>query len=124
MSEESQKFLTSTGRVLTLLVVILIFLFAATNYFISSSENRKFLEQYNEIKPGMQESEILTLLGTPHKRSSEFDPGRKEGSEDARKRAAESGATRYLIWYKGTDSVYTVGLNPEGNVVVIETGNK
>jgi len=122
MSEDSKSFVPSTVRALTLLVAILIFLFAATNWFITSSDNKDFQSRYNKIEPGMPESAVVSLLGTPHKRSSEFYLGQREGSEEAYERAENSEATRYLMWHRETDVVYTVGLNAEGNVVIIEAG--
>jgi hypothetical protein len=122
MSEDSKSFVPSTVRVLTLLVVILICLFAATNWFITSSDNKDFQNRYNEIEPGMPESAVVSLLGTPHKRSSEFYLGQREGFEEAYERAEKSGATRYLMWHRETDVVYAVGINAEGNVVIIEAG--
>jgi hypothetical protein len=122
MSEDSKSFVPSTVRVLTLLMAILICLFAATNWFITSSENKDFQNRYNEIEPGMPESAVVFLLGTPHKRSSEFYLGQREGFEDAYERAEKSGATRYLMWHRETDVIYAVGLNAEGNVVILEVG--
>ena len=122
MSEDSKSFVPSTVRALTLLVVILICLFAATNWFITSSDNKDFQIRYNEIEPGMPESVVVSLLGTPHKRSSEFYLGQREGFGEAYERAEKSGASRYLMWHRETDVVYAVGLNAEGNVVIIEAG--
>lgn len=122
MSEDSKSFVPSTVRVLTLLVFILICLFAATNWFITSSDNEDFQTRYAEIELGMPESAVVALLGTPNKRSSEFNPGQRENISEAYERAAASGATRYLMWFRGADVVYTVGLNEEGNVVIIEAG--
>jgi len=122
MSEDSQPFISSTVRILTLMVAILILLFAATNWLVTSSENKEFQERYKEIESGMPESAVVSLLGTPNDRSSEFFLGQKEGFEEAYERAADSGAVRYLMWRRGTDEVYTVGFNEEGNVVIIEAG--
>jgi len=70
----------------------------------------------------MPESIVVSLLGTPHDRSSEFYLGQREGFEEVYERAAEREATHYLMWHKETDVVYTVGFNEEGNVAIVEKG--
>lgn len=124
MSEDSKPFISSTVRALTLMVAILILLFAVTNWLVTSSENKEFLEGYNEIEPGMPESMVVSLLGTPNDRSTEFYLGQREGFEEAYARAAESGAVRYLMWRRGADVVYAIGFDAAGNVVIIEPGGK
>ncbi len=122
MSKDSRPFTTSTVRVLALLAVILFGLTFATDWLITSSENQEFRDRYKEIELGMPESMIVSLLGTPNDRSSEFYLGQREGFGKAYERAAESGATYYLMWYWETDVVYTVGFNEEGNVAIVEVG--
>jgi len=122
MSKDSRPFTTSTVRVLALLAVILFGLTFATDWLITSSENQEFRDRYKEIELGMPESMVVSLLGTPNARSSEFYLGQREGFEKAYERAAESGATHYLMWYWETDMVYTVGFNEEGNVAIVEVG--
>ena len=121
-TNKTQPYMTSTVRVLTLMVAILIVLFAATNWYVTSSEDQKFLERYVQIEPGMPETAVVSLLGTPNDRSAEFYLDRREGNEQAYERAAESGAVRFLIWRRGRSEVYTVGLDDEGNVVIAEAG--
>ena len=70
----------------------------------------------------MPESMVISLLGTPNNRSSEFYLGQREGFEEAYERVAESGATHYLMWHRGTDVVYAIGFNEEGNVAIAEVG--
>jgi len=122
MPKDFRSFTISTVRVLALLVVILIGLTLATDWLITSSENREFRDQYKEIESGMPESLVVSLLGTPNDRSTEFYLGQREGFEEAYERAAESGATHYLMWHRETDMVYTVGFNEEGNVAIVEAG--
>jgi len=124
MSKDSRPFTTSTVRVLALLVIVLIGLTFASDWLITSSENQDFDDRYNEIKLGMSESMVVSLLGTPNDRSSEFYLGQREGFEEVYERAAEIGATRYLMWHRETDVVYTVGFNKEGNVAIVEAGGK
>jgi hypothetical protein len=122
MSENSRPFTPSSIRVLVLLVVILLGLTFVANLLITSSENQDFLDRYEEIELGIPESVVLSLLGTPNDRSSEFYLGQREGFENAYERAAGSGATRYLMWHRDSDVVYTVGINEEGNVAIVEAG--
>ena len=105
-----------------MLVVILIGLTFTTDWLITSSENKEFQSRYKEIEPGMPESMVVSLLGTPNDRSSEFYLFQREGFEEAYKRAADSGADHYLMWHRATDVIYTIGFSEEGNVVIIEVG--
>ena len=124
MSKDSRPFTTSTVRVLALLVIVLIGVTFANEWLITSSKNQEFRDRYKEIKLGMPETMVVSLLGTPNDRSSEFYLGQREGFEEVYERAAEIGATRYLMWHRETDVVYTVGFNKEGNVAIVEAGGK
>ena len=122
MSKHKQQDKISIAKVLALFAVILIGLTFVTDWLITSSENQDFRDRYKEIELGMPESIVISLLGTPNDRSPEFYLGQREGFEEAYERAAESGATHYLMWQRETDVVYTVGFSEEGNVAIIEVG--
>jgi hypothetical protein len=122
MSKDKQRDKISTAKVLALLAVILVGMTLATDWLITSSEDQEFGERYKGVELGMSESTAVSLLGTPNDHSSEFYLGQKEGFEEAYERAAESGATHYLMWRKGIDMIYAVGINENGNVVVVEAG--
>ena len=122
MSKDSRPYTASNIKVLVLLVVILLGLTFVANLLITSSENQDFLDRYGQIELGIPESAVLSLLGTPNDRSSEFYLGEREGFENAYRRAAGSGATRYLMWHRDSDVVYAVGINEEGNVAIVEAG--
>ncbi len=122
MSKNSRPFTASNIKVLVLLVVVLLGMTFAANLLITSSENQDFLDRYGQIELGIPESAVLSLLGTPNDRSSEFYLGEREGFENAYRRAAGSGATRYLMWHRDSDVVYAVGINEEGNVAIVEAG--
>ena len=124
MSKDPRPFTAATVRVLALLAVILFGLTFATDWLITSSENQEFRDRYNEIELGMPESMVISLLGTPNDRSSEFYLGQRERFEESYERAAESGATHYLMWQLGKDVIYAVGFNKEGNVVVLEADGR
>lgn len=122
MSKNSQNVTNkSIVKILALLVIGLIGLTLMTDWLITSSELEDFQSRYNEIEIGMQESMVVSLLGSPNKRSSEFFLGQKEGFEDVYARAAQSEAIQYLIWQKKFDLVFTVGLNEEGKVAFYAT---
>jgi|GEM_PF-1523616 len=122
MSKNFQKVTNkSIVKILALLVIALIGLTFMTDWLITSSEHKEFQSRYKEIEIGMQESTVVSLLGSPNKRSSEFFLGQKEGFEGVYERAAQSGAIQYLIWQKKIDLVYTVGLNEEGKVTFFAT---
>jgi len=94
MSKNSRPFTTSTVRIFALLIVILISLTFATDWLITSSENQEFRDRYKEIELGMPESMVVSLLGTPNDRSSEFYLGQREGLEEAYERAAQIDSDR------------------------------
>ncbi len=122
MTNDSQRAGISTGKVLVLLVIGLISLTFLTDWLITSSENKDFRSRYQEIEIGMQESIVVSILGSPNERSAEFYLGQREGFEEVYERAAQSSAAQYLIWRKNTDMVYAVGLNKEGNVAFFAAG--
>ncbi|HDY83966.1 MAG: hypothetical protein DRQ65_02105 [Gammaproteobacteria bacterium] len=124
MSRDTKSGKIFTVKMLALFAVILFGMTFATDWFITSTENQDFKDRYEEIEPGMPESMVVSLLGTPNNRSSEFYLGQKKEFEEAYRRAGESGATNYLIWELGTDEVYTVGFNEEGKVVIVEAGGR
>ena len=79
--------------------------------------DRHFHRQFQEIKQGMTETEVLHLLGDPVERSRRFRLGQYEGFEEEYSAAEASGATHYLVWVNGVDVVYSVGFDQSGRVV-------
>jgi hypothetical protein len=124
MSQNKQQDKISTAKVLALFAVILICLTFVTDWLITSSENQDFRDRYKEIELDMLESMVVSLLGTPNDRSSEFYLGQRKGFEEAHRRAAESGAAYYLVWHLETDEVYAIGFNEEGKVAIVEAGGR
>ena len=124
MSREKQQDKITTARVLALFAIILFGLTFATDWLITSSENQDFRDRYQEIELDMPESTVVSLLGAPNDRSSKFYLGQRKGFEDAYRRAAESGATYYLIWHLETDEVYAIGFNEEGKAAIVEAGGR
>ena len=124
MSRDAKSDKISMVKILAVFAVILFGLTFATDWFISSTENQDFRDRYKEIEPGMPEAMVVSLLGAPNDRSSEFYLGQKKGFEEAYRRAGESGATNYLIWQLETDDVYIIGFNEEGRVAIVEGGGR
>ena len=124
MSKEKQQDKITMARALALFAIILFGLTFATDWLITSSENQDFRDRYKEIELDMPESTVASLLGAPNDRSSEFYLGQRKGFEDAYRRAAESGATYYLIWHLEADEVYAIGFNEEGKVAIVEAGGR
>ena len=124
MSKDEKSYKLPMVRILALFAVGLFALTVATELLITSSENDDFRERYQEIAPGMSKSIVVSVLGTPNERSSEFYLSQREGFEEAYSRAEQSGITDYLIWQLKADEVYTIGFNEEGEAVIIEAGGK
>jgi hypothetical protein len=108
-------------KILVVLSVALLLLAMITDRLITVSEDKDFHTRFEGIEIGMEDSLVLSLLGTPDDRSSEFYLGQKEGFEEAYRRASESGAIKYVMWHRGGDVVYAIGFNKEGNAASIET---
>ena len=70
----------------------------------------------------MNQTEVLTLLGKPSDTGDLFYIGQEQGFEDAYQRAAVSQAVHYFFWKRGIDVVYVVGVDPQGEVVLLESG--
>ncbi len=124
MSKDEKSYKLPMVKILALFAAGLFALTVATELLITSSENDDFRERYQEIAPGMSKSIVVSVLGTPNDRSSEFYLGQKEGSEEAYRRAEESGSADYFIWQLKNDEVYTVGFNEEDKVVIVEADGR
>jgi hypothetical protein len=81
-----------------------------------------FYGSFEKIEPGMDERRVLELLGEPDEKSATFRLGQYEGSETEYARAAASGSSKYLLWFKGIDLVYAVGIDKSGRVTVKALG--
>ena len=81
-----------------------------------------FTTTFEKVSPGLDEAQVLTLLGSPDDRGKEFRLGQFEGYEKEYQRASESSAKTYWFWFRGIDVVYTVGFDESGKVVIAEYG--
>lgn len=70
----------------------------------------------------MPEARVIELLGNPDERSARFFLGQRAGFEAAYQRAAASNAVYFLVWRREVDLVYSVGINSDGRVAVVEAG--
>ena len=104
-----------------MLVVVLLILAMITDRLITASEDKEFRTRFAGVEMGMSETSVLSMLGSPDNHSVEFYLSKQEGFEEAYMRAATSAATNYLMWHRGVDVVYAIGLNNEGFVTVMET---
>ncbi len=106
----------------TLLGLLLAIGSFATRRLTTTPEERDFEAAFRNVEIGMSEQPVLELLGEPDERSPDFFLAQERGFEESYRRAAKSGATQFLIWRRGLDVVYTVGVNPAGTVTVAESG--
>jgi hypothetical protein len=83
---------------------------------------REFERRFALVKIGDSESKVVALLGEPDSREGRFRIGQEEGFEGAYARARASGSKRFLVWFKGVDVVFTVGLDEQGVVRAKEHG--
>lgn len=88
----------------------------------SEKELSEFQKKYALVELGDREDEVLATLGEPIAKETDFRLGQRKGFENAYERAEASDSEYYLLWYKGIDVVFTVGINKQGNVSVKEYG--
>jgi hypothetical protein len=81
-----------------------------------------FEEQFELVRLGDTEERVLSLLGVPDARETRFRLGQEEGFEEAYARAGASGSTQFLVWYRGIDIVFSVGIDEAGTVRARESG--
>jgi hypothetical protein len=108
-----------------LIVVVALLLGVATIYVRSTPDDQEVLEfekSFKLIQIGDPETKALSVLGKPDAKEKEFRLGQKKGFEDAYARAEASDSTYYLLWFKGIDVVFSVGINNKGQVSAKESG--
>ena len=96
--------------------------FWAVDYAANGPDGIAFRHKFRSVTVGMDENAVLTLLGEPDDRSNEFYLGQYPGFEAAYRRAAESDSSCYLIYNRGIDLVYAVGVDEQGSVTLKEVG--
>jgi hypothetical protein len=100
-------------------LVVAVLLGFATLYVWNMPETKElseFEEKFESVQIGDPEAKALSILGEPALKEKEFRLGQMEGFEDAYARAKASDSEYYLLWLKGIDVVFSVGINNEGKV--------
>jgi hypothetical protein len=91
-------------------------------YVGTTPADREFRKAFQNVEVGMGESQVFELLGKPDERSREFFLGQRAGFEEAYQRASASKSAYFLVWRRGLDMVYSVGIDPSGRVALAEAG--
>jgi hypothetical protein len=117
------------GRVVKIIIIILLsitipFVLLALYFYNlpELKEAKEFNKNFDLVQMGDSESKVISILGKPDSKENEFRIGQKEGFEEAYSRAAGSNSKYYLLWFKGFDIVFTVGINNKGQVSIKESG--
>jgi hypothetical protein len=90
--------------------------------FPASVQVRSFNESFSHVDLGSTEKEAVQILGEPNARESTFRLKQEKESEAAYTRAAASDAQHYLLWFRGIDVIYSIGIDNHGIVVIKESG--
>jgi len=96
--------------------------FAVVYFSDGEAEVRAFEMNFALIQVGDPETKVLALLGTPDAKETNFRIGQEQGFEEAYVRAKASGSTHYLVWNRGIDVVFSVGVDSQGTVRAKEYG--
>ena len=108
-----------------LVVVVSLVLVVATIYVRTMpdiQEVSEFEKKFQLVQLGDTEAKALAVLGKPDAKEREFRLGQRKGFEDVYARAEASDSTYYLLWFKGIDVVFSVGINSKGQVSAKESG--
>ena len=115
-----------TLKLIAALVVVVGVLAGLAALFVQgmpeTREVSEFSEKFKLVQLGDPEAKTLSVLGKPDTKEKEFRLGQKKGFEDAYTRAEASDSAYYLLWFKGIDVVFTVGINNKGQVSAKESG--
>jgi len=81
-----------------------------------------FHARFERVVVGHTEQQVFAALGPPDHVAERFRLGQRGGFEAEYEAARVSGATRFLVWRRGIDVSFVVGLDPGGRVVVKAVG--
>ena len=113
-------------KIIASIVVLFAVMLVVATLYVRSMPDVKEVSEFNDkfklIQIGDPEEKVLLVLGNPDAKESEFRLGQKLGFEDAYARAEASDSVYYLLWFKGIDVVFSVGINDKGQVCVKESG--
>ena len=96
--------------------------FALFSFSGSMTELRAFEKKFASVDIGDSESKAIALLGPPDAKESAFRLGQERGYEESYARAAASRSAHYLVWSRGIDVVFSVGIDANGTVRLKEYG--
>ena len=82
----------------------------------------EFGAEFATIEVGMTESAVIATLGAPDQRSETFYLGQRSGYDNSYRRAAQSDSDHYLVYNRGIDLVYSIGIGSSGTVTIKEVG--
>ena len=85
-------------------------------------EVTQFGEKFERIQIGDKETKAISFLGKPDAKEKKFRLGQEIGFEDAYARAEASNSEYYLLWFRGIDVVFSLGINSKGEICVKELG--
>jgi len=101
---------------------IITFLFILISFAgcTESKEVQKFISDFESLSIGDTEAKILSILGNPNSKETEFRVGQKIGFESLYKKASQSNSEYYLIWERGIDLVFCIGIGKDKTVKIKE----
>jgi hypothetical protein len=113
-------------KVLGRIAIVLVLLWGLGALFVLGmpeiQEVLEFDKKFELVQIGDPETKVLSVLGKPDAKEKEFRIGQEKGFEDAYARAKVSDSVYYLVWFRGIDVVFTVGINNKGQVSAKESG--
>lgn len=85
-----------------------------------SKEVRQFISNFESLSLNDTEEKAISILGNPDSKEPEFRVGQKSGNESLYEKAKSSKAEYYLIWEKGIDLVFCIGIGKDKGVKIKE----
>jgi hypothetical protein len=105
---------------ITAAFIVLIWIISTVYYYASGEA--EFARKFNKVMVGELKLKVIALLGEPNDEGKKIRLGQKEGFEAAYQKAEKSKASYYLFWYRGIDTVYTIGFDAQDKVTITESG--
>jgi hypothetical protein len=100
--------------------VVLVWI-VSTVYYYASGE-AEFARKFDKVMVGELKSKVIALLGEPNDEGKEFRLGQKEEFEAAYRKTEKSKSSYFLFWYRGIDTLYTIGFDAQDKVTITESG--
>ena len=107
MSKKKKIIIICLAPPLTIIVLL-----RFTSFIIDySSGEYAFQKSFISIHVGMKNNEVIAVFGKPDDCSLKFRLGQYENFEKYYYEAEKRGSEHYLFWYRGIDTVYTIGFD-------------